>query len=110
MEQPMPPSSNSQSIESAAKSELRKVKVLVVKSVASTFRRLGVAFTREATHLDQSLLTTSQINTLTSDPNLSVSTSTVVVAGPAPTTKPTTTEGAVVTPVPAEQLEETASK
>ena len=80
----MPPSTTKQTIENDVKNELRKVKVLVVKSVAAQFRRICLAFTREAMHLDQSLLTTSQINTLKSDPNLSVTESTVVVAGPAP--------------------------
>jgi hypothetical protein len=108
----MPPSNNDKpSLENEVKSELRKVKVLVVKSVADTFRRIGLAFTREATHLDQKLLTTSQINTLKSDPNLSVSEATVVVAGPAPdaSTKPTSASDAVVTPVPAAQLDDTTA-
>lgn len=111
----MPPSnttSTKSTVETDVKNELRKIKVLVVKSVATSFRRIGLAFTREATHLDASLLTSSQVNTLKSDPNLSVSEATVVVAGAAPganAPKPTTAAEAVVTPVPAESLEETTS-
>lgn len=109
----MPPSNNDPkpSIETEAKNELRKVKVLVVKSVADTFRRIGLAFTREATHLDQKLLTASQINALKSDPNLSVSEATVVVAAPAPDAnapKPTNAADAIVVPVPTEQSEGSA--
>ena len=97
----MPPSNTTSSTENGVKSELRKVKVLVVKSVASSFRRIGLAFTREATHLDQTLLTTSQVNALKEDPNLSVTQATVVTADPAPVAgKPAQSiADAVVTPV-----------
>lgn len=101
----MPPSQ----VETEVKNELRKVKVFVVKSVADSFRRIGLAFTREATHLDQKLLTTSQINTLKSEPNLSVSEATVVVAGPAPD-KATTAADAVVVPVPSQSAQEDGTK
>lgn len=102
----MPPSNNDTKakIENEVKGELRKVKVLAVKSVADGFRRIGLAFTREATHLDQMLLTTSQINALKADPNLSVTETTITVDSPAPAAnapKPATAAEAVVTPVEA---------
>jgi len=63
-----------------AKADVKKIKVLVVKSVADGFRRIGLAFTREAQHLDASVLTDAQKAALTSDPNLNVTTATVTVA------------------------------
>lgn len=78
-----------------AKSKLKSIEVLVVKSVANGFRRIGLAFTREAQHLDASKLTDAQKEALNSDPNLSVTTATVTVAAAG------TKENPVVTPVEA---------
>jgi hypothetical protein len=81
--------------DTAAKAEVKKIKVYVVKSLAEGFRRIGLAFTREAQHLDASVLTEAQKAALTSDPNLSVTTATVTVAAGGTTANP------VVTPAPA---------
>lgn len=78
-----------------AKADVKKIKVLVVKSVANGFRRIGLAFTREAQHLDASVLTDEQKEALTSDPNLSVTTATVTVAAAG------TKDNPVVTPITA---------
>ena len=80
--------------ETAVKAELRTIKALAVKSVAKGFRRIGLAFTREATHLDPSLLTGDQLAAIKADPNLVVTE--VKVTVPAPLEKPGTP---VVTPV-----------
>jgi hypothetical protein len=90
----MAPKPSVAAVETEAKNELVKIKALVVKSVANSFRRIGLAFTREATHLDPSLLTDAQVTALKSEPNLSVSEATVTVVAPAD--KPATP---VVTPV-----------
>lgn len=83
------------SVEAKAKAELKKIEVLVVKSVADGFRRIGLAFTREAQHLDASVLTDEQKAALASDPALSVTTATVTVAAAGTAANP------VVTPVTA---------
>lgn len=79
-----------------AKAELQKIEVVVVKSVAAGFRRLGIAFTREAQHLDARVLSDEQRAALHADPNLVVTTDTVTVAAPGTPTHP------VVTPVAVE--------
>lgn len=78
-----------------AKSKLKSIEVLVVKSVANGFRRIGLAFTREAQHLDASVLTDEQKTALNTDPNLSVTTATVTVAAAG------TKDNPVVTPITA---------
>lgn len=75
-----------------AKAELQKIEVLVVKSLAAGFRRAGIAFTREAQHLDASVLSAKQKAAIQSDPNLVVTTATVTAA-------PGTPANPVVTPV-----------
>ncbi|MCP1375386.1 HI1506-related protein [Dyella lutea] len=80
----------------AAKAEVKTIKALVVKSVAKTFRRIGLAFTNEATHLDPSLLSADQVAALKAEPNLVVTEAKVTVAAPAD--KPATP---VVTPITA---------
>lgn len=81
--------------ESKAKQDLKKVEVLVIKSVAASFRRLGIVFTREAQHLDAAALSDEQKAALVADPNLTVTTATVAVAAPGTPASP------VVTPVEA---------
>lgn len=80
----------------AVKAEVKTIKALVVKSVAKTFRRIGLAFTNEATHLDASLLTKDQIAALTNEPGLVVTEAKIAV--PVTDAKPSTP---VVTPVTA---------
>lgn len=87
-----PPAANT--VKQAAKAEVKKIEALVVKSVAKTFRRIGLAFTNEATHLDLSLLTKDQITALTNEPGLVVTKAKVTV--PATDAAPTSP---VVTPV-----------
>ena len=85
-----------QAAENAVKAELKTIKALVVKAAAKTFRRIGIAFTNEATHLDRSLLTDAQLASLKADPSLSVTEAKITVIVPAD--KPSTP---VVTPVAA---------
>lgn len=68
-----------QTVEASAEAEYVKIKALVVKSVAKGFRRIGLAFTREATHLDPELLTEDQVKALVADPNLNVTPDVVTV-------------------------------
>lgn len=87
-----------------AKAKLKTIEVLVVKSLANGFRRIGLAFTREAQHLDASVLTDEQKAALQNDPNLSVTTATVTVA------KAGTAANPVVTPVEAPAADDSAAK
>lgn len=87
-----------------AKAKLKTIEVLVVKSLANGFRRIGLAFTREAQHLDASVLTDAQKAALTSDPNLSVTTATVTVAAAGTKANP------VVTPVEVAAADDSAAK
>lgn len=90
--------------ENAVSRELRTIKALVVTSVAKSFRRLGLAFTREAVHLDPSLLSKDDVQALKSDPNLVVTEAKVTVPAPLAVAPPTP----VVVPVEAPAAEPSA--
>jgi hypothetical protein len=81
---------NTSPASNGAKAKVKQIEALVVKSVAKTFRRIGMAFTNEAIHLDPSLLTDEQVAALKSEPGLVVTQATVTV----PVSK-----GAATTPV-----------
>lgn len=86
-----------------AKADVQKIEVLVVKSIAAGFRRIGIAFTREAQHLDASVLTAEQKAALVNDPNLAVTRVTVPVAAPGTPANPVVTP--VVEAAPAESAD-----
>lgn len=88
---------NTQTAESNVQAKLKKIEVLVVKSVADGFRRIGLAFTREAQHLDTSVLTAAQRAALQNDPNLSVTTAKVTVVAGGTAANPVVTPVAVAT-------------
>lgn len=76
--------------------EVRTIRAIAVKSVATTFRRIGIAFSREAVHLDPELLTEEQIEALKNEPGLHITGVEIDVA--VPDKKPTTP---IVTPIAA---------
>lgn len=81
-------------IKDAAKSETREILALAVQSVGKAFRRIGIAFTEEAVHLDPDLLTEDQLEALKNEPALRITGAKVTVA--VTDAKPTTP---VVTPI-----------
>ncbi len=53
---------------------MNKIETLIVRTVAGTFRRCGIAFSEEAMRLDPSVLSKKQVAELKAEPALVVST------------------------------------